>query len=73
MDHKIFWNIGDWSSAVAAMPTRGPLPCRTVLVPRERVAHVLRRTWSSFGVVGVIILDIDIRKTHNDLSIDGRD
>src|SRR6266542_51867 len=25
------------------MPVQGPLPCRTVLVPRERVAHVLRR------------------------------
>ena len=49
MDHKIFWNIGDWSSAVAEMPVRGPLPCRTVLVPRERVAHVLRRELIRMG------------------------
>ena len=28
---------------------RGPLPCRTVLVPRERVAHVLRRELIRMG------------------------
>jgi hypothetical protein len=38
-----FWNIRDWSHAVAQLPAQGPLPCRTVLVPRERVAHTLRR------------------------------
>ncbi len=43
MDAKVFWNIRDWADAVAQMPVQGPLPCRTVLVPRERVAHVLRR------------------------------
>jgi capsid protein len=25
------------------LPVEGPLPCRTVLIPQERVAHVLRR------------------------------
>ena len=43
MDVKVFWNIRDWADAVAQMPAQGPLPCRTVLVPREPVAHVLRR------------------------------
>jgi hypothetical protein len=43
MRARIFWNIRDWARAVAQMPVQGPLPCRTMLVPRERVAHVLRR------------------------------
>jgi len=43
MDVKVFWNAIDWAEAVAALPARGPLPSRVVLVPRERVAHVLRR------------------------------
>ena len=40
---KIFWTSRDWAAAVAQMPVQGSLPCRTVLVPRGRVAHVLRR------------------------------
>jgi hypothetical protein len=32
-----------WAEAIARLPAPGPLPCRTVLVPRERVAHALRR------------------------------
>src|SRR5207244_1042388 len=31
------------AEAVAALPVEGPLPCRTVVVPLERVAHALRR------------------------------
>ena len=42
MNVKVFWNTRDWADAVAQCPWRGP-PCRTVLVPGERVAHVLRR------------------------------
>src|SRR6058998_1430705 len=40
---KIFWTSRDWMAAVAELPFRGPLPCRTVLVPRGTVAHGLRR------------------------------
>jgi hypothetical protein len=43
MRAEVFWNIRDWADAVAQMPMQGPLPSRTVLVPRERVAHVFRR------------------------------
>jgi hypothetical protein len=40
---KIIWTSRDCAQMVADLPVEGPLPCRTVLVPRERVAHVLRR------------------------------
>jgi RecB family exonuclease len=43
MNVKIFWSTRDWADVIAALPVDGPLPCRTVLVPRERVAHALRR------------------------------
>jgi hypothetical protein len=49
MDAKVFWNIRDWADTVAQIPVQGPLPCRTVLVPRERVAHVLRRELIRLG------------------------
>ena len=49
MDAKVFWNIRDWADAVAQMPVQGPLPCRTALVPRERVAHVIRRELIRMG------------------------
>jgi hypothetical protein len=39
----VFWSTRDWAEATAALPAGGLLPCRTVLVPRERVAHALRR------------------------------
>ncbi len=39
----VFWTTRDWAEAIAALPAPGPLPCRTVLVPRERAAHALRR------------------------------
>src|SRR5512140_2871816 len=38
-----------WADAVAALPARGPLPARTVLVPSERHAHALRRALASSG------------------------
>ena len=43
MDVKVIWHPRDLANAVAALPADEPLPCRTVLVPHERVAHVLRR------------------------------
>ena len=38
---KILWNSRDWADAVDKIPAERSLPCRTVLGPRERVAHVL--------------------------------
>jgi hypothetical protein len=46
---KIMWNSRDWAEAIAALPAPGPLPCRTALVPRERVAHSLRREMLRVG------------------------
>ena len=43
MTVKIIWTSRDWAQAVADLSAEGPLPCRTVLVPKEGVAHVLRR------------------------------
>jgi hypothetical protein len=40
---RILWSLRDWADALAALPAETPLPCRTALVPRERVAHALRR------------------------------
>jgi PD-(D/E)XK nuclease superfamily protein len=40
---------GAWADAVAALPARGPLPARTVLVPSERHAHALRRALARSG------------------------
>ncbi len=40
---KVFWTTRDWANAIAALPVDGPLPARTALVPRERVALALRR------------------------------
>src|SRR5512139_314451 len=40
---RVFWSMRDWISAIIELPVQGPLPCRTVLVPNERVAHALRR------------------------------
>lgn len=39
----IAWSTRDWAHAISALPTEGPLPVRTVLVPTGRVAHALRR------------------------------
>jgi hypothetical protein len=43
MPVKIIWTSGDCAQALVDLPVEGPLPCRTVLIPQERVAHVLRR------------------------------
>src|SRR5262245_26229804 len=43
MTVKIIWTSRDWAKAVVDLSAEGPLPCRTILVPKERVAHVLRR------------------------------
>src|SRR2546426_5285000 len=40
---KVLWRSRECAATLAGLPVRGPLPCRTVLVPRERVAHALRR------------------------------
>jgi hypothetical protein len=40
---KIIWNSYEWAEALRGLPTEGPLPNRTVLVPRAGIAHVLRR------------------------------
>src|SRR5262245_17804829 len=39
----VLWGARDWARAIAALPAEPTLPCRTVLVPSERVAHALRR------------------------------
>src|SRR5262249_11498692 len=39
----VVWNAGDWAEAILALPTNVALPSRTVVVPRESVAHALRR------------------------------
>lgn len=54
MDVRILWRSRDWADAVAALPVDGPLPCRTVLVPRERVAHALRRELLRVGRTNVL-------------------
>ena len=43
MPVTVLWTTRDWARAIADLPAGGPLPCRTALVPRGRVAHALRR------------------------------
>ena len=43
MSVTVLWTTRDWARAIADLPADGPLPCRTALVPRGRVAHALRR------------------------------
>ncbi len=50
----VFWTTRDWAEAIAVLPAGGPLPCRTVLVPRERVAHALRRELIRAGHASVL-------------------
>ncbi|HUF91301.1 MAG TPA: PD-(D/E)XK nuclease family protein [Candidatus Limnocylindria bacterium] len=40
---KVLWTSREWAEAIAALAVDPPLPSRTVLVPRERVSHSLRR------------------------------
>src|SRR5690349_24539780 len=51
---ETFWSTRAWAEAIAALPPGGPLPCRTVLVPRERVAHALRRELILIGHADVL-------------------
>jgi RecB family exonuclease len=46
---RILWTPREWAEAVADLPGGGPLPARTVLVPRESVAHSLRRDLLRLG------------------------
>ena len=40
---EVFWTPSEWARAIDALPAGGPLPSCCVLVPREAVAHSLRR------------------------------
>ena len=51
---KVVWTSRDWVDAVAALPVQEPLPCRIVLVRRERVAHSLRRDLIRNGLGNVL-------------------
>ena len=51
---KVVWTSRDWVDAVAALPVQEPLPCRIVLVRRERVAHSLRRDLIRNGLGSVL-------------------
>jgi RecB family exonuclease len=44
-----------WANAIADLPAGTPLPMRTVLVPRERVAHALRRELVRAGKGEVLV------------------
>jgi RecB family exonuclease len=46
---QLCWTALDWARAIVALPVEAPLPLRTVLVPRERVAHALRRELGRAG------------------------
>jgi hypothetical protein len=50
----ILWTLGDWARAIAALPAPAPLPCRTVLVPSEAVAHGLRRELVRLGLASAL-------------------
>jgi len=52
---RILWTLQDWASAVVALPSEGPLPTRTVLVPNERVAHALRRALVLGGAQAALV------------------
>src|SRR5689334_8550168 len=43
MPVKIIWSQRDWADAVGQLPVEGVLPCRTALIPRAGIAHVVRR------------------------------
>ena len=55
---KIVWTFRDWVDAVAALPVQRPLPCRIVLVRRERMAHALRRDLIRNGLGSVLAGDV---------------
>ncbi len=45
----VCWSVDEWAGAIVRLPAAGPLPCRTVLAPREPVAHALRRALVEAG------------------------
>lgn len=51
---RVLWSLRDWADALAALPADRPLSCRTALVPRERVAHALRRRLLLDGQPGTL-------------------
>lgn len=51
----VFWHAVDWVGAIVGLSTDRPLPSRTVLVPRERVAHALRRELMRVGKPDTLI------------------
>ena len=54
MDIRTLWGISDWVAAILTLPADKPLACRTVLVPRERVAHSIRRELLRMGRVDAL-------------------
>jgi PD-(D/E)XK nuclease superfamily len=54
VNQAVLWTIHDWVEAIARLHVTGPLPCRTVLVPRERAAHALRRELLRAGLDRVL-------------------
>jgi len=42
-DPRVVVDVRDWAARVAALPSAGALPTRTIIVPSEAVAHGLRR------------------------------
>ena len=55
MTPAVIWSARHWADAIAALPTEGALPARTVLVPREAVAHSLRRELIRSGQAAALI------------------
>ena len=55
MTPAVIWSARHWADAIAALPTEGALPTRTVLVPREAVAHSLRRELIRSGQAAALV------------------
>jgi len=51
----VFWSTAEWARAIAETPTAGPLPERTVIVPRSRVAHQLRKELIRAGHAAALV------------------
>ena len=46
---QVLWDARGWAEAVVGLPAEGPLPCRTVIVPRENVKGKAFIIWWSFS------------------------
>src|SRR5436305_1177113 len=55
---EVIWSTRAWAEAIASLPASDPLPCRTVLVPRERIAHALSRDGELWRLHGPTIAAI---------------